>query len=143
MYRRQKKMFIQKRAKNRSLVRSFYEIKLVHILTLPFKAAMNQRYDSQTITLLAHCNSVKVINTQFYTTLQQIQRHLKGLKELCHPWYMRKPIKTNKLENVGKTFSSSVLDLEGCFHLFKSQPLFDSQRSFVFGNYRRTFSSEE
>ena len=63
------KMFIQKRAKNRSLVRSFYEIKLVHILTLPFKAVMNLRYDSQTIKLWAHCNSVKVINTQFYTTL--------------------------------------------------------------------------
>ena len=35
------KMFIQKRAKNRPLVRSFYEIKLVHILTLPFIAGMN------------------------------------------------------------------------------------------------------
>ena len=63
------KMFIQKWAKNRPLVRSFYEIKLVHILTLPFKAVMNLRYDSQTIKLWAHCNSVKVINTQFYTTL--------------------------------------------------------------------------
>ena len=127
MYRRQK-MFIQKRAKKRSLVRRFYEIKLVHILTLPFKAGMNQRYDSQTTKLLAHCNSVKVINTQFYTTLEQIQRHLKGL---CHPWHMREPIKTNKLENVGKTFSCSVLGLERCFHLFKSQPSFDTQRSFV------------
>ena len=35
------KMFIQKWAKNRPLARSFYDIKLVHVLTLPFKAGMN------------------------------------------------------------------------------------------------------
>ena len=37
----------------------------------------------------------------------------------------------NKLETVGPTFLSSVGDFEGCFHLFKSQPSFDSWQSFI------------
>ena len=52
------------------------------------------------------------------------------LKGLCHPWRMWEPMKTN-LKKLGQLFQVLSEILEGCFHLLKSQLLFDSQQSVV------------
>ena len=52
------------------------------------------------------------------------------LERLFHPWRMRELMKTNSkmLTRLSQVLSEI---LEGCLYLFKSQPSFDSQQSFV------------
>ena len=69
---------------------------------------------------LGKFNSFKEVRGRWH-----IPAYSPKLKGLCHPWHMRKPMKT--------ILKKSVLSeiLEGCFYLTKSQLSLDSWRSFV------------